>query len=278
MSNERKFEELLTSVQKRNLSSSHGVLMINDEKYYYSYCDKYYLRGKSIPIYGVEQLMEELAKSVGINCAHYELVFANGSYYTFSKEISPFFNTGEKLGFESHSLYSIWSEFEKKGYNNVYDVMLNFIRIYLFDLLFLNGDRKSDNWGIVLKEGNAELYILDNEFSFDDFYPPQLTAHVEDDYYEHKGGFYAMYGDESNSCSNELYLEELDYFLREPGKEYFQIFMDMYNKLTPEFVYEKVLAVEKKNNKKLPHLYDRLNIYEEHYKNISKLLNRNKKK
>lgn len=242
MSNEKKLEELMTDEQKKNLSSSHGVLMIDGDKYYYRYCDNYYLRGKSISIYGVEELMEKLAKSVGINCAHYELVSVDDCYYTFSKEISPFFDTGEKMGFKFHSLYNIWNELEKKKYNNVYDIMLNFIKIYLFDLLFINGDRKSDNLGIVSKKGNAELYILDNEFSFDDFYPPQLTAHMEDDYYEHKGGFYAMYGDDSTLCSEKLYLEELDYFLNgpeeEPEEEYFPLFMDMYQKLNPDFVYE----------------------------------------
>ncbi len=272
------FEKLLTDEQKKNLSSSHGILVVNGDRYYYKYCDNFRLKGKSIPIYGVEELMEELAKSVGINSAHYELANIDGSYYTFSKEISPFFDTGEKLGIEAHSLYNIWNELEKKKYNNTYDLMLNFIRMYLFDLLFLNGDRESDNWGIVSEKGNAELYILDNEFSFDDFYPPQLTAHPEDDYYSHKGGFYAMYGDESNTCSSELYLEELEYFLNGTGKEYTEVFMDMYNKLTPEFVYEKILEIEENNNKKMPHLHSRLNIYEGYYKEISKLLNNKKKK
>lgn len=106
---------------------------------------------------------------LNIKCPHYELITINNSIYYLSENISEKdeFLTFEQLDFSEKNLIDL-----ANSISSVYPKQAKFLaeqlfKIYLFDILILNPDRKSSNIGMYFKNGKiTDLYILDNECSF----------------------------------------------------------------------------------------------------------------
>lgn len=98
-----------------------------------------------------ELLGYELAKLFNLFCPKYELIKLENNYYSLSEDINKygkFVTANSIVTYEdvTTSLYEIWNSLESK-YSNTPELMGDLIKIYIFDMLFLNYDRSVDNWG-----------------------------------------------------------------------------------------------------------------------------------
>ena len=59
--------------------------------------------------------------------------------------------------------------FEKNYPKDSEKLTYQLIRVYLFDIFMMNSDRNLGNLGILIRDGVADLCILDNEYVFSDF-------------------------------------------------------------------------------------------------------------
>ena len=254
----------LTKKEKEKLDNKVEVV-INGKKYF---C-------KSM-CYGLtELLVERLAKIVNINTAHYELVNVSNQYFYLSEEIkgNGIFLTASQIGIHRNSLYYIWNFFEKCYPNQVHEIMVEIVKIYLFDILMLNADRVSSNWGFIVNNERIEsVYIFDNELAFCVDSPVMLTA--KKNYNDKLEKYSKLDNWHSLFTAVQKNIRELEMFLVMAPEEYIDIFLDMYAKLTVPVVRDTYEAILKEvgNNKTLFGNLEYLRIYNDSYKAIGKLL------
>ena len=148
---------------------------------------------------GVNELIgKKLADIMGLICPRYFLVEVENERYLLSEDLNQYgsFITGLELsennedGFISYSmnsfyrdetwydkdaehilhgnsLYDIWVYFEKNyPYKIQKQLIAEILKVYMFDILFLNYDRDSRNWGILKQKDQVNVVILDNEMIF----------------------------------------------------------------------------------------------------------------
>ena len=260
----------LTEVQKQYvLKNRIGTVTINDKEYFFKPDDVEY------NVLGLEQVMELFAKKVNIKCPHYDIVEIDDLFFTFSENISNYFFVASKYNIPGFStLYEIWDKLEESKLPRVDILMFEIVKIYLFDIFSVNGDRNHNNWGIVNKDDNfPEVYILDNEFSFDREYSVLLSSEVEFPISKH-GGI-----EEFNPNSNEDSVlrfnhEDLTYFLKTASSEFIDLLVDMYNTLTPELLEDVIEEVKEINQLPLTHLYYIKDLYRKNYNAIGELIGR----
>lgn len=242
-------------------SYNRGNLIIDGKKYFF----------KLIPnnVYGIETLVENLAKLVDIKCPHYEYVTINGLNYSLSEDIAGTgdFYTAYELGFFDNSLYDIWNVLEMQFPDKVSELMEKIIKIYIFDILLLNDDRNYGNYGFKVNDGKIEdVYIFDNEFSF------QTGEVVLSSKLDFKDKLNKRVNIGNIPYELEPSIEELEYFLSTSSKEYIDLFNKIYMTLTPE-------VVKKELDKSLVEDKDSLyKIYRENYLLIERLINKRRLK
>lgn len=148
---------------------------------------------------GVNELIgKKLADIMGLICPRYFLVEVENERYLLSEDLNQYgsFITGLELsennedGFISYSmnsfyrdetwydkdaehilhgnsLYDIWVYFEKNYPFKIQKQLIDeILKVYMFDILFLNYDRDSRNWGILRQKDQVNVVILDNEMIF----------------------------------------------------------------------------------------------------------------
>lgn len=197
-----------------------------------------------------ELIGKKLADIFKVKCPNYYLVNVNGQYYYLSEDLNQlgeFVSAGDII--QINSKYSYMStcvnhmdldfKIEPRLYgNNIYDIwayfdslydkktvmrlMYDIMKIYIFDLLFVNFDRRPDNWGILTsKQNQVDVVMFDNEFSFDPATHVSMFAYA-------------------NCYSNVQVDVEFPTFLKEASREYIDLFKYYYDLITPEFL-EKIV-------------------------------------
>ena len=173
-----------------------------------------------------ELVGEEIAKFIGLKCAHYEPIVINDRNYVASLDLDSegefnlysAYNNGNLL----FNLYNIWHIIEE---NFVYsaNIMHDITLMYIFDLLLMNSDRNFDNFGIF---DGKHIAILDNQFIFDHEMPPEISS---------------IYGvdDQEDSYS------DLENYLNNSSSEFINEFILIFNSLSPEKFNELLMKVEK---------------------------------
>ena len=250
----------LTNKEKEYIEEySNGNIIINGKKYYF----KLVVSAN----HGFEIIIEHLSKLVGIKCAHYEMININGTNYYLTEDLAgtdEFYDAYE-LGLADNSLYDIWNVLEMRYPDKSKYLMDQIVKIFIFDIITLNNDRNYGNYGFKFINGQIEdVYILDNESSFQD---GEIVLSSKFDY-----------KDKLNNSINidkvpyelQSSMEDLEYFLQTSSSEYQELFKNMYEILTPELIKEELNKVEIKKEYK----DDALNVYNENYELIGKLLNK----
>ena len=111
--------------------------------------------------------------------------------------------------------------------------MQELIKIYFFDLLFLNSDRKLHNIMLVNTISSSHLYMIDNSLLFSRGRAELFSSLARYDDLEVISSI-----NWDNNKQNELNRHNLEYFLQTSAKEYVEILKIMI-KLVPVEVLKK---------------------------------------
>ena len=273
----------LTDKQKEYLLTNlKGIININGKRYFF----------KKIELDANELVMERLAKAVDIKCAHYERITVNDNIFYLSDDIADniddftidengrprgngFVSFNELVNGE-HQITDIWIEIEQllPGYEK--KIIYEIIKIYLFDILTLNDDRQEANFGINFVNGvPIDVYILDNELALSPIMPTYLKADFFDkpNYDEINEKFLTEYNDDEIIDNVIAYnLQELEVFLNVSSQEFIDLFIEMYDTLTPDLLISIYDELEKKYNTTFENKQANIDLYTLNYEMIGKLL------
>ena len=120
---------------------------------------------------GLELISSEIATNLGINSAKYYFVKTKDINYELSLSLRNFgvFKTGRELNFNSNSLYDIWANLEKNYPKECPKLVHDLVKVFIYDIFMVNGDRNLGNIGVLEGGEGPKLYILDNELIFSDY-------------------------------------------------------------------------------------------------------------
>ncbi len=250
---------------------------------------KEYLRGKGhsfVVIDGVEYFCKssdnevnelvacKLAKIVSVNCVEYHLVKVDGIYYYLSysfNNIGKFKRGSDFVGKSSgdNTLYSIWNAFESEYPDECKELMLDLVKMFIFDIFLLNGDRHSGNYAVVEDDGKHKVYMFDNDETFQSLFRVVLSAKYDRyDYVRRTNRIIKDNVSFSTRDNNEM----LEYFLSSSAKEFCDLVVDFYYKLTPDVVYNVFLKIEQEENIRISNKDYNIKLYRENYELIGSLL------
>ncbi len=197
-----------------------------------------------------EVIGRRLASIFNLKCPDYKVVILDydgdisfksqyHKYYSISEDLlnkNGKFKTARELGIlfeENCSLYQIWFKLEKL-YGNVSDLMMDIVKVYIYDILFGGSDRHASNWGIYYNDNIRQVAILDNEFLFENQESMISSYFSEDDYNEIN----------KVNSSEDFKREEFNNFLKDSSEEFINLFLVYYNLFTPEYLEELLLSIE----------------------------------
>lgn len=196
-----------------------------------------------------------LARLFHLNCAKYRSVKINNKNYSISADLNyhSLFMLAHTFSFDDMELNEIIEALRSLSFFNE-NLEKDMIRMYLYDILFMNDDRHDRNWGLkFLKE--ARLVLLDNGNIFRIYGRPYIRYDQsfyfdEDNHTAWAQDFLAFY--ESLSDENQEMITELT--LKANGnlvKAIFSMIEHQYKtSINPKF----------------------LKIYEDHYEQIKNII------
>ena len=195
-----------------------------------------------------EIIASRLSSLVGINCPPYYIVNINKDLYYLSYSFNNLgkFKSGKDLiglDYYSNTMYNMWHVVEKEYPKDCKNLMFDLVKVFIFDIFMLNGDRHAGNYAIVEENGNPKMYIFDNESIFESIFRVELSPkYNKRDFLRNSTRIII---DPSATIGMKQNMELLEYFLATSSKLFGDLVVDFYNKLTPELVYDVILEVEK---------------------------------
>lgn len=243
-----------------------------------------------------ELIGKKLADIMGLVCPRYFLVDVDNKKYILSEDLNqygkfmPAFDFCEKYEdeFESYplnklyqdetwydedakkilhgnSLYDIWSFLENNYPSEISkELMSQVLKIYIFDILFLNYDRDARNWGILTQKDQVNIAILDNELIF----TKKSEENEENDDKQTESSYYAETVSLNVNFKKEhapVY-EDFQYFLKESSSEFISLFKYYFDLITPEFLKCLIEQIERRDNIQIEKKEELVEIYATHRK------------
>lgn len=209
------------------LYSDRGSISKDNKKYYFKINNSY-----------LEILIEKIADLYDIKHAHYESINVQGFDYYISEDLGELglFNTAEDLGIVYNHLDYIRDTLLFLFPNNFDKLMDQVIKMYFMDLIILNMDRNIGNWGILEKNNDVDLYILDNELSL------------------------ISYKSLISSCDNPKHksIVEVENIFDNFPLKYLTVFLDMYSILNEYTLRDLIKETEEEIGMELPYKDDYL--------------------
>ncbi|MDE6284190.1 MAG: hypothetical protein K2M17_00380, partial [Bacilli bacterium] len=202
-----------------------------------------------------ELIGARLARVLDIPTPLYRVILIDGDYYIISEEI-PNLVTGKEMQIEDNTLKGILAAWNSDG-NKSDSLATRLVCMYLFDVLFLNGDRNNKNWGV----GQNELYALDHEHLFCTYYPLRLTVETEN--------MHDVYFDEEQAFADVC--TEFGYFWDNASFVDRALFERMYNTVTPE-VLRKIIEQIEVEGFTIADKFSIMDTYAKHYETLGFLL------
>lgn len=241
-------------------------IFIENELYYFKYVS-------NITNTYNELIASEIAKQFGIKCASCDIGTIDNNIVILSKD----FVKNKRFIKMEDILKEIYKVEDTDLYNNIEDVSYalkekyskdfkdNLIKMFLFDVLIGNGDRHSQNYGILVSDKTITLSpifdneeMLGNDFLFENIY--SLGVNRQDYYASSLGSYHIL----------EKFLDSEDDYL---------FFINKRKEIINRENIEKILKnVEKRINANIPSRL-RKNIEERfdfNYKTISKIVKERK--
>ena len=202
------------------------------------------------------------------------MVKVDGIYYYLSysfNNIGKFKRGSDFIGKsgKDNTLYSIWNTFESEYPDECEKLMLDLVKMFIFDIFLLNGDRHLGNYAVVEKDGKHNVYMFDNDETFQSLFHVVLSAKY--DRYDYVRSTNRIIKD-NVSFSKRDNNEMLEYFLSSSAKEFCDLVVDFYYKLTTEVVYNVFLGIEQEENIRISNKDYNIRLYRENYELIGNLL------
>ena len=211
----------LNEDQKKDLANfNHKFMIINGIRYYVKECEEN-CNLKEI-------ISKRLADLLGIRCASYEVINANGTMYYLSRDLSElgYARNLTLIGDINNSLYTIWHGLENT-FENSKELMEELIKIYFFDLLFLNSDRKKHNIVIVSSISNVHLYMIDNSLIFSKMRSELFSSMKR---YDELKNIKTIDWSNKDKIHLELNIHNLNYFFNTSSQEFYSTFLEISKK------------------------------------------------
>ena len=208
---------------------------------------------------GVEIIYKKIADDFGINCADYKIVESGSIQYYVSPDIGNegTFKTADQLSIDGRKLSRIKAYFEKYYPYDKERLYYDLMKIYILDILLMNFDRSELNWGILNSDTIPEIYVFDNEFSFE-----ISSCYIS--CREHK-----KY-EQINFNNDE---DEIKEFLEVADQEYKDMLRSMYGEVTPAYLESIIQEIEKELGREIEGKEDLMRTFKAHYEKIGKLIN-----
>lgn len=246
-----------------------------------------------------ELIGKKLADIMGLTCPRYFIVEIDNEKYLLSEDLNqygrftPALDFGEKYDddYESYplgklyqdetwydedakkilhgnSLYDVWSFLEHNYPSNISKELMNeILKVYIFDILFLNYDRDARNWGILTGKDHVNIIILDNELIFSKKEENKDDKDdIEDDTKTENGSYLAetvALNVNFKETHSPVY-EDFKYFLKESSTEFISLFKFYFDLITPEFLKGLIEQIEQKGNIKVEAKDEILDTYKKH--------------
>lgn len=187
------------------------------------------------------------------------LIFLNDTLYVLSEDLNnlgSFISASKKfnLAKEDITLLECWNLLEE---NEIYDSteVFDIVKIYMFDILFKNTDRRLDNLGFIQNGKKEKVVMFDFDYILDDEWNTAFLHTSENDFKDATADF--------------------EVFLKESSEEYINLFMHYFNMFTPVYFEEVLDKLMKENNLEDEFVKDNLiNEYSKNYLRIANLLER----
>lgn len=207
-----------------------------------------------------ELLGKKLADIFNIRCPKVHVVKINNDFFVLSESLAKYeFKTAFEFGITSNKQKGNACSLIDAGcyidaLPNSLELMINIIKIYIFDVIFYHDDRSLDNWGFMNSNHNLDVTIIDNE---------NILNPCDENVYER---LYAGLKYKEASIYDDFKL-----FLQEFGSLYLNLFAYYFEFITPSYFGElvekvfdeSIFSIEVKEAFKA--------IYNEHYQKLQKI-------
>lgn len=221
-------------------------------------CNSLYISGNNYFVKKDENLKEylgyKLAKLCGLKCIEYNVININDTFYIISRDINETmtFTSAHPLIGAYHELSLIINDLKKLPYTTS-NTIQDLLKMYLFDLLFLNGDRHNRNWGLININGEYRVLIFDNENIFSLLFLPYICFNLDN------------FSNPNKNYTSRI-CDDLSAFLKKCPKEYLEELYKIIDKSEPSNVSAIINSIETINNTKLNPRF--LPTYTTHYNKI----------
>lgn len=241
-------------------TKSNSFIVVDGRKYYVKKDEK----GDKY-----ELIVEKLAHIASVNCAHYYYKYVGNVGYYISDDIASDgkFITASDLGLgeDVYQLYEIWDFLEKHFPYDSASLMSDFVLVYLFNFFIINSDLHSGNWGIKTdQDGHHELYIFDNEYSFN----TNACHYVTAEFFEYPDEFFHNY-DVFPVTEN---MKNLRHFIKTSDQLSNEVLVSLYELLDPPTFMHVLTEVDQEYGIKREEFRALKWLYETNYKEIGNLL------
>jgi len=222
----------------------------------------YYIDGCNYYVKKDEDLKEiigyYLATFLGLKSIEYKSINIKDHNYSFSRDIRELYKFQEAkylIGSQQHLSAMIQRLIDEDINNPV--LYQNIVKMYVFDILFLNDDRHAKNWGLINK---TDLILFDNFNIFSIYNPPYISYNPE-----------LFIGNNKIELYNNLY-KDFEEFLNSCDECMLEIVFNMVDKSSLLNIKALFEHIEKEYNILLDERF--LKIYEPHYTKILDIVNR----
>lgn len=247
---------------KLSLADKEKIKRIGYSKILNLSCGSYLVKEMKTDKGIIELLGSFLCRLIKLKVPNNYLINLNGNYYLLSEDLSNegvFVDASKIFGTEKDDINvneAIKIVNEKFSNPKIEDDIL---KMYFFDCLFQNWDRRLDNWGFLHEKDEVKLVAFD----FDNCFINDIKTT-----YLHMGNTYLV-----------STLEDLKYFLEQGKKEDIEKFIYIYELFNPTFV-ENILKIIMKNFKveNAQILNELMTKYINNYRDIEEILTKNAKK
>lgn len=198
-----------------------------------------------------------LSKLFSLNSATYEGISINRKNYSISRDLSELydFHLAEEFILDDYSLFDLLRILKEKSFYNI-ELEFDIIKMFVFDLLFLNDDRRLSNWGIANINGIARIVLLDYSNIFGTTNNPYIKCNPD------------LYHD--NNSPSTIY-KDLGFFLKYCPENYVEEVKRLIEQMDIDTIRKIIRSSLSEINEYNVSKYMR--IYEEHYHKISDILN-----
>ncbi len=216
---------------KLSLADKDKIKRIGYSKILNLSCGSYLVKEMKADKGIIELLGSFLCRLIKLKVPNNYLINLNGKYYLLSEDLSKegiFVDAAKMFGTEKDDVNvneAINIVNEKFSDSKIEDDIL---KMYFFDCLFQNWDRRLDNWGFLHEKEGVKLVAFD----FDNCFVDDVKV---------------TYLHMANTCLISTF-EDLKYFLEHGKKEDVEKFIYIYELFNPSFV-ENILKIIMKNFK-----------------------------